>query len=168
MDTYPNGPEPAAGSLLRQIPAVDELLNRPSLRELEGRVGHRLVVEATRKVLQGLRERISRGSLANISAEWLEERNPRGSRGGDGVFAPARHQRHGSHPAHQPGPRAAGTGSAGSPGPGRRRAIPTWSMIWSAASAANAMSTRTGSSADCWARSGRWWSITTPPPSFWP
>ena len=36
-------------------------------------MGHRLVVEATRKVLQSLRERISRGSLANVSAEWLEE-----------------------------------------------------------------------------------------------
>jgi L-seryl-tRNA(Ser) seleniumtransferase len=32
-----------------------------------------LVVEATRKVLQSLREGISRGSLANLSAEWLEE-----------------------------------------------------------------------------------------------
>ena len=73
LDSPKSGPEPAAGSLLRQIPAVDELLNRQSLRELEGRVGHRLVVEATRKVLQSLRERISRGSLANVSAEWLEE-----------------------------------------------------------------------------------------------
>jgi L-seryl-tRNA(Ser) seleniumtransferase len=42
------------------------------LRELEGRVGHRLVVEVTRKVLQSLRERISRGSLASVSMEWLE------------------------------------------------------------------------------------------------
>jgi L-seryl-tRNA(Ser) seleniumtransferase len=58
--------------LLRQIPAVDELLNLQSLRELEGRVGHRLVVEVTRKVLQSLRERISRGSLASVSMEWLE------------------------------------------------------------------------------------------------
>jgi L-seryl-tRNA(Ser) seleniumtransferase len=73
MDTPSSGSESAAGSLLRQIPAVDELLNRQSLRELEGRVGHRLVVEATRKVLQSLRERISRGSLANVSAEWLEK-----------------------------------------------------------------------------------------------
>ena len=36
-------------------------------------MGHRLVVEATRKVLQSLRERISRGSLANVSVEELEE-----------------------------------------------------------------------------------------------
>ena len=74
MDSPQSGLEPAAGSLLRQIPAVDELLNRQSLRELEGRVGHRLVVEATRKVLQGLRARISRGSLDTVSVEWLEER----------------------------------------------------------------------------------------------
>lgn len=73
MDSPPSGPEPAAGTLLRQIPAVDELLNRQGLRELEGRVGHRQVVEVTRKVLQSLRERISRGSLANLTAEWLEE-----------------------------------------------------------------------------------------------
>jgi L-seryl-tRNA(Ser) seleniumtransferase len=72
MDIPENNHEPAASSLLRQIPAVDELLNRPGLRELEGRVGHRLVVEATRKVLQGLREEISRGSLSQVSAEWLE------------------------------------------------------------------------------------------------
>jgi len=73
MDSPKSGPELAAGSLLRQIPAVDELLNRQSLRELEGRIGHRLVVEATRKVLQGLRESIACGGLANLSAEWLEE-----------------------------------------------------------------------------------------------
>ena len=73
MDTPKNGSELSAGSLLRQIPAVDELLNRQGLRELEGRVGHRLVVEATRKVLQSLRESISCGGLANLSAEWLEE-----------------------------------------------------------------------------------------------
>ena len=54
MNSPPSGPEPADGSLLRQIPAVDELLNRRGLRELEGRVGHRLVVEATRKVLRRL------------------------------------------------------------------------------------------------------------------
>jgi L-seryl-tRNA(Ser) seleniumtransferase len=62
-----------AGSLLRQIPAVDELLNRESLRDLEARVGHRLVVEATRKVLQSLRHRIAGGNLARVSIEWLEK-----------------------------------------------------------------------------------------------
>ncbi|MFZ0962853.1 MAG: L-seryl-tRNA(Sec) selenium transferase [Terriglobia bacterium] len=73
MDSLKSGPQPAAGSLLRRIPAVDELLNRPSLRELEGRVGHRVVVEATRKVLQNVREGISRGSSDTVSEEWLEE-----------------------------------------------------------------------------------------------
>ena len=74
MDSPESRPEPAAGSLLRQLPAVDELLNRQRLRELEGHVGHRLVVEVTRKVLQGLRERISDGILASVSAEELEEK----------------------------------------------------------------------------------------------
>ncbi len=73
MNSPPSGPQPADTSLLRQIPSVDELLNRERLRELEGRVGHRLVVEATRKVLEDLREKISSGSPANVSAEWLEE-----------------------------------------------------------------------------------------------
>jgi len=59
-------------SLLRQIPAVDELLGREALRALEQRVGRRLVVDATRKVLQGLRGRIANGQIANISVEMLE------------------------------------------------------------------------------------------------
>ncbi len=72
MASPKSDPEPAVDSLLRQIPAVDYLLNRQSLRELEGRVGHRLVVEVTRKVLESLRENISGGSLADVSAEGLE------------------------------------------------------------------------------------------------
>ena len=59
-------------SLLRQIPAVDELLGRAALRTLEARVGRRLVVDATRKVLQGLRGRISSGQISSISIEMLE------------------------------------------------------------------------------------------------
>ena len=73
MDSPQSGLEPAAGSLLRQIPAVDELLNRPGLRELEGRVGRPQVLEATRKVLQSLRETISSGNVAKLSGDWLEE-----------------------------------------------------------------------------------------------
>jgi L-seryl-tRNA(Ser) seleniumtransferase len=65
--------ERMANSLLRQIPAVDELLGREALRALENRVGRRLVVDATRKVLQGLRARISSGSLDSVSTEMLEE-----------------------------------------------------------------------------------------------
>jgi len=60
-------------SLLRQIPAVDELLGRAALRTLEARVGRRLVVDATRKVLQGLRGRISSGQISSVSIEMLEE-----------------------------------------------------------------------------------------------
>ncbi|HET7840568.1 MAG TPA: L-seryl-tRNA(Sec) selenium transferase [Terriglobia bacterium] len=67
------GRERLADSLLRQIPAVDELLGRDSIRALENRVGHRLVVDATRKVLQGLRARISDGTLASVSTEMLEK-----------------------------------------------------------------------------------------------
>jgi L-seryl-tRNA(Ser) seleniumtransferase len=64
----------AAGeSLLRQIPSVDELLGREALRALEARLGRRLVVDATRKVLQGLRARISDGTLAKVSVEMLEK-----------------------------------------------------------------------------------------------
>ena len=73
MDSPEDSLQPAA-SLLRQIPAVDELLSRPGLRELEARVGHRVLVEATRKVLQGLREGIAQGSAPSVSAEWLEEK----------------------------------------------------------------------------------------------
>ena len=67
-----SGPEPAADALLRQIPSVDELLNRQNLRALEVRVGHRLVVEVTRKVLDVRRENILRGDLADVSADRLE------------------------------------------------------------------------------------------------
>ncbi len=67
------GRERLTDSLLRQIPAVDELLGRDSLRALESRVGRRLVVDATRKVLQGLRARISSGALASVSTEMLEK-----------------------------------------------------------------------------------------------
>ncbi|MBI4166010.1 MAG: L-seryl-tRNA(Sec) selenium transferase [Acidobacteria bacterium] len=63
---------PADVSLLRQIPAVDELLGRPALRELEARVGRRLVVDSTRRVLQGLRGRIARGELKSLSVQSLE------------------------------------------------------------------------------------------------
>jgi len=65
--------ERAQVSLLRQIPAVDELLGREALRALEGRVGHRLVVDATRQVLQSLRGRISSGELSAVSVETLEQ-----------------------------------------------------------------------------------------------
>ena len=73
MDSPKDSSGPEVATLLRQIPAVDELLSRKMLVELESRVGHRLVVEATRRVLQSLRERILSGSLAGVSVEWLEK-----------------------------------------------------------------------------------------------
>jgi L-seryl-tRNA(Ser) seleniumtransferase len=69
----PRREEGMAESLLRQIPSVDELLGREALRVLEDRLGHRLVVDSTRRVLQGLRARISSGSLTSVSVETLEK-----------------------------------------------------------------------------------------------
>jgi L-seryl-tRNA(Ser) seleniumtransferase len=60
-------------TLLRQIPAVDELLGRAALRALETRHGRRRVVDSTRKVLQGLRSRIAAGKLPAVSVEILEK-----------------------------------------------------------------------------------------------
>jgi len=71
-DFSETGPAREVASLLRQIPAVDELLNRQALRDLEARVGRRMVVDATRKVLQSLRGRIAQGSLAGVTVEMLE------------------------------------------------------------------------------------------------
>ena len=51
---------------------MDDLLGRPALRELEARVGRRLLVDSTRKVLQGLRGRIASGELGSLSLETLE------------------------------------------------------------------------------------------------
>ena len=72
MGSHEGNINPADVSLLRQIPAVDELLGRPALRELEERVGRRLLVDSTRRVLQGLRARIARGELKSLSIQSLE------------------------------------------------------------------------------------------------
>ena len=55
--------DPAARSrdgLLRQIPSVDDLLNRPGLSELSSRAGHGLVVDVARAVLADLRAQLAR------------------------------------------------------------------------------------------------------------
>ena len=62
----------AAGSL-RQIPAVEELLSRPALREAEKRAGRPLLREATREVLEGVRRRLAAGEDAAFSPESLEQ-----------------------------------------------------------------------------------------------
>jgi L-seryl-tRNA(Ser) seleniumtransferase len=64
---------PEASTLLRQIPAVNEVLNRAALRELEGSMGRRLVVDCTRRVLQRLRDRIVAGGLSSVSLAALEQ-----------------------------------------------------------------------------------------------
>src|SRR5208337_4387538 len=64
---------PATTVLLRQIPAVNELLGRTALRDLQAHAGRRLVVESTRRVLRRLRDRIVEGSLASVSLEALEQ-----------------------------------------------------------------------------------------------
>jgi L-seryl-tRNA(Ser) seleniumtransferase len=64
---------PATGGLLRQIPAVNELLDRTALRDLQAHAGRGLVVECTRRVLRRLRDRIVEGSLASVSLEALEQ-----------------------------------------------------------------------------------------------
>ncbi len=63
----------AVTGLLRQIPSVDELLGRESLRRLEAELGHRVVVEAARTVLQSVREGIANGTLKAFSPAGLEE-----------------------------------------------------------------------------------------------
>jgi len=64
---------PARTALLRQLPAVNELLSRNALRELQERVGRRLAVESTRRALQRLRDQIAEGSLASVSLAALEQ-----------------------------------------------------------------------------------------------
>jgi L-seryl-tRNA(Ser) seleniumtransferase len=65
--------EQATTVLLRQIPAVNELLSRTALRDLQARVGRRLVVESTRRALQRFRDRIVAGSLSSVSLAALEQ-----------------------------------------------------------------------------------------------
>jgi L-seryl-tRNA(Ser) seleniumtransferase len=64
---------PAATALLRQIPAVNELLSRTALRDLQARVGRRVLLESTRQALQRLRDRIVAGSLSSVSLAALEQ-----------------------------------------------------------------------------------------------
>jgi L-seryl-tRNA(Ser) seleniumtransferase len=71
-DFSESGSPRGVAALLRQIPAVDELLNRQALRALEARVGRRLLVDATRKVLQSLRGRIANGDISSVTIEMLE------------------------------------------------------------------------------------------------
>ncbi len=73
MENYKSDAAPATNGLLRQIPAVNELLGRTALKDLQARAGRSLVVESTRRVLRRLRDRIVAGSLASVSLEALEQ-----------------------------------------------------------------------------------------------
>jgi len=62
-------------ALLRQLPGVDELLNRPRLSELARRVSRALVLETARAVLDELRAAIARRDEgASLDAAAIEER----------------------------------------------------------------------------------------------
>jgi len=62
-------------ALLRQLPGVDELLNRPRLSELARRVSRALVLETARAVLDELRAAIARrGEGASLDSAAIEER----------------------------------------------------------------------------------------------
>ncbi|HKT13475.1 MAG TPA: L-seryl-tRNA(Sec) selenium transferase [Terriglobia bacterium] len=63
----------AVTELLRQIPSVDDLLGSEALRRLEAELGHRVVVQAARTVLQNVRERITNGMLKGFSPAALAE-----------------------------------------------------------------------------------------------
>ncbi len=62
-------------ALLRQIPSVDELLNRPRLAALVQRAGRALVLEAAREVLDEVRAAIARqGESGAADAAAIESR----------------------------------------------------------------------------------------------
>ena len=62
-------------ALLRQIPSVDDLLNRPRLAELAQRVSRTLVVQTARETLDEVRAAIARhGDVAAADASAIEGR----------------------------------------------------------------------------------------------
>jgi L-seryl-tRNA(Ser) seleniumtransferase len=54
-------------TLLRQLPAVDRLLNEPALRELESGVPHILLVEAAQQTVAELRREVLAGGSPDLS-----------------------------------------------------------------------------------------------------
>ena len=71
----------AVTELLRQIPSVDELLDGIALRQIEAELGHRVLVQATRAVLQNVREGMTKGTIKTFSSEGLEEEIARAAHG---------------------------------------------------------------------------------------
>ena len=72
MDAFKTRSGPAA-SALREIPAVDALLNREALQELAARFGRQPVLAAARLVLERLRQRIRLNAEVWFSMESLEQ-----------------------------------------------------------------------------------------------
>ncbi|HXJ94119.1 MAG TPA: L-seryl-tRNA(Sec) selenium transferase [Terriglobia bacterium] len=64
--------EAGLSARLRQIPAVEEILGRPFVNDLERRAGRLLVREATREALEAWRKRITTGDEDALAAESLE------------------------------------------------------------------------------------------------
>ncbi|MBI2815835.1 MAG: L-seryl-tRNA(Sec) selenium transferase [Acidobacteria bacterium] len=54
---------PAAANPLRQIPSVEETLNRPAIRALAAKVGRKFVADRVRQVLAALRDQIQRADI---------------------------------------------------------------------------------------------------------
>jgi L-seryl-tRNA(Ser) seleniumtransferase len=63
------------GALLRQLPSVDELLNRPGWEELCRQAGRELVLEFTRAALQELREQLAQPE-GTVSSEAVRAADP--------------------------------------------------------------------------------------------
>ncbi|HEV2314407.1 MAG TPA: L-seryl-tRNA(Sec) selenium transferase [Candidatus Acidoferrales bacterium] len=62
-------------ALLRQIPSVDDLLNRPTIAELSRRAGREFTVEITRRVLADVRERAGvEGAFLSFNVADIEMR----------------------------------------------------------------------------------------------
>ncbi|MBI4480273.1 MAG: L-seryl-tRNA(Sec) selenium transferase [Acidobacteria bacterium] len=72
------GPASAPDSLLRVIPAVEELLNRPAMVSLGERVGRRFLAARVREVLAQLRHEIREGkgsgSISDLAPAVVEHR----------------------------------------------------------------------------------------------
>jgi len=72
------GPASAPDSLLRAIPAVEELLNRPALASLGARVGRGFLAARVREVLAQLRHEIREGkgagSISDLAPAAVEHR----------------------------------------------------------------------------------------------
>jgi L-seryl-tRNA(Ser) seleniumtransferase len=67
------------GELLRQIPAVEEVLNRPAIRELGEQAGRKFVTERVREALAGLRREIREGQTSETLAKGGQRLSPPGA-----------------------------------------------------------------------------------------